>query len=555
MRIGTSYKQQPINGTYDAIVIGSGLGGLTFAALAAKHAGKKVLVLERHYTAGGFTHVFHRKGYEWDVGVHYIGEVHKEGSLMRRLFDDITNAELEWADMGEVYDTIIIGEDHYEFVAGRENFRRRMHDYFPLQTRAIDAYIARVRKTVGKGKNFFLEKALPNPISRVIGPAMRWPLLREARKTTMEVMREITDDERLIAVLTGQYGDYGMSPSEGSWFVHCMIAHHYFGGGAYPVGGSARIAETILPVIEAAGGAVYTNAEVSEIVIEHDRAVGVQLADGKVVRAPMIVSDAGVAVTYGKLLPRDVAAKHGLSGVVPGAPPSVAHVSLYIGLDATAAELGLTKSNLWIYPDQDHDGNIKRFVADADAPLPVAYVSFPSAKDPDFERRHPGRGTIEVITLAPYEWFQPYESTRWGKRGAEYEALKRKLSDRLLAALLAQRPQLKGHIDHAELSTPLSTQHFAAHPHGEIYGLAHSPARFDTRWLRPQTPIKGFYLTGADICSCGIGGALFGGVLTASAAFRRNLLGAILKAPPVKRKPRAPAAAAKAKAGDAANAA
>ncbi|HUH04931.1 MAG TPA: NAD(P)/FAD-dependent oxidoreductase [Kofleriaceae bacterium] len=543
MRIGTSYKQNPITraraGSYDAIVIGSGLGGLTFAALAAKHAGKKVLVLERHYTAGGFTHVFHRKGYEWDVGVHYIGEVHKEGSLMRRLFDDITEAELEWADMGEVYDTIIIGDDRYELVAGRENFRRKLHGYFPARTAEIDEYIDRVRKTVGKGKNFFLEKALPNPLSRVIGPAMRWPLLREARKTTMEVMREITDDERLIAVLTGQYGDYGLPPSQSSWFVHCMIVQHYFGGGAYPVGGSARIAETILPVIEAAGGAVYTNAEVAEIVIEGGRAVGVKLLDGTLLRAPMIVSDAGLAVTYGRLLPRAVAAKHGLSAAVPGAPPSVAHVSLYLGLDATAAELGLSKSNLWIYPDQDHDGNVARFIADPEAPLPVAYVSFPSAKDPDFERRHPGKGTIEVITLAPYEWFQRYEGTKWGKRGAEYDALKQRLTDRLLAALLAQVPQLEGHIDHAELSTPLSTQNFAAHPHGEIYGLAHTPERFDTRWLRPQTPIRGLYLTGADICSCGIGGALFGGVLTASSAFRRNLLGAIMKAPPVRRKPAA----------------
>ncbi|MGH9681714.1 MAG: FAD-dependent oxidoreductase, partial [Candidatus Acidiferrales bacterium] len=70
-----SYKQQPVDGPYDVIVIGSGIGGMTAAALLAKHAGKKVLVLERHYTAGGFTHVFHRRNYEWDVGIHYIGQV------------------------------------------------------------------------------------------------------------------------------------------------------------------------------------------------------------------------------------------------------------------------------------------------------------------------------------------------------------------------------------------------------------------------------------------------------------------------------------------------
>ena len=74
MIVGQKYTSSNVDTHYDAIVIGSGLGGLTTAALMAK-AGKKVLVLERHYTAGGFTHSFKRRGYEWDVGVHYVGQV------------------------------------------------------------------------------------------------------------------------------------------------------------------------------------------------------------------------------------------------------------------------------------------------------------------------------------------------------------------------------------------------------------------------------------------------------------------------------------------------
>ena len=76
-RIGRSYKQHPVSGTWDTIVVGSGLGGLATAGLLARHAGQRVLVLERHYTAGGFTHTFTRPGYEWDVGVHYVGDVHR----------------------------------------------------------------------------------------------------------------------------------------------------------------------------------------------------------------------------------------------------------------------------------------------------------------------------------------------------------------------------------------------------------------------------------------------------------------------------------------------
>jgi len=76
-KLGRSYKQVELQDRWDAIVIGSGLGGLTTASLLARD-GKRVLVLEQHYVLGGFTHTFKRKGYEWDVGVHYIGEVHRE---------------------------------------------------------------------------------------------------------------------------------------------------------------------------------------------------------------------------------------------------------------------------------------------------------------------------------------------------------------------------------------------------------------------------------------------------------------------------------------------
>ncbi len=118
-----SYKQKlELEEHYDAIIIGSGMGSLTTAALLSKE-GKKVMVLERHYTAGGFTHVFKRRGYEWDVGIHYIGEVQNPNAAIRKMFDYVSNNQLEWADMGEVYDKIIIGDKTYDFVKGVENFK------------------------------------------------------------------------------------------------------------------------------------------------------------------------------------------------------------------------------------------------------------------------------------------------------------------------------------------------------------------------------------------------------------------------------------------------
>jgi len=534
MRIGRSYKQHGIPaGPWDAIVIGSGLGGLATAALLARHRGQRVLVLERHYTAGGFTHTFTRPGYEWDVGVHYVGDVHRPGTLLRRLFDHLTDGELAWEDLGEVYDRIVIGEetpDVYDFVRGREAWRARMHEYFPAERDAIDRYIEHVRATTRTTRRYFLEKALPPSLALIGGPLLRRPALREARRTVRDVLGDLTRNPRLAGVLAGQYGDYGLPPGQASWLMHALLVGHYFAGGAYPVGGASRIAATILPGIERAGGAVITSAEVEQILVEDGRAVGVRLAGGEEVRARAVISDAGVAITYGRLLDPDARQRAGVAARLPGAPPSVAHLSLYVGLKRTARELGLERPNQWIYPHHDHDRNIARYLADPDAPLPVAYLSFPSAKDPDFERRHPGRATIEVIGLAPYAWFARWQDSPWKKRGDDYESFKQRLADRLLEALVRRVPSVATAIDHAELSTPLTTRHFAGHPDGEIYGLSHTPARFEARDLRVHTPVRGLYLTGADVCTAGVGGALMGGVLAATAIARRNVLGTVLAA-------------------------
>ena len=103
--------------------------------------GKKVLVLERHYTAGGFTHVYSRKGYEWDVGLHYIGKVHKKESTLRRLFDEITDNELKWQKMEPHYDNMVLGEEEYHYVEGTKNFIKKMKEYFPEEEKAIDKTI------------------------------------------------------------------------------------------------------------------------------------------------------------------------------------------------------------------------------------------------------------------------------------------------------------------------------------------------------------------------------------------------------------------------------
>jgi all-trans-retinol 13,14-reductase len=523
---GVSYKQHPPEGQWDAIAIGSGIGALASAALLAKRAGKRVLVLERHYTAGGFTHVFHRPGYEWDVGVHYIGQM-GAGAPMRALFDEITGGRLKWNPMPDVYDRIKIAGRSYDFVSGAERFTERMREYFPQEGAAIRRYVTQVRDAARAGRLFFAEKALPAPLAHLAGPLLRRRFLGFARRTTAETLARLTRNPELIAVLAGQWGDYGLPPGQSSFGMHAVIAEHYLEGAFYPVGGASRIAAAIAPTIQSAGGRILVGAEVERILLDaRNRAIGVRMADGRELRAPLILSDAGAWNTYARLLPPDAPGRAQAIQEIESIPNSMGHLCLYVGLRRGPEEPEFGDTNLWIYPSADHDANMARYLADPEQPFAGLFISFPSAKDPEFAQRYPGRSTIEVVALAPYSLFEPWADTRWKRRGADYDALKQRFAARLRAELERHVPAVRGKIDYCELSTPLSTSHFANYRQGQIYGPASTPQRFQARALSPRTPVRNLYLTGADAAVLGVVGALAGGALAASAVLHRNLMAA-----------------------------
>jgi all-trans-retinol 13,14-reductase len=367
---------------------------------------------------------------------------------------------------------------------------------------------------------------LPDPIRFFVSGLFRRSYLKYASKTTYEVMRELTDNEELIGVLTGQYGDCGLPPRQSSFVIHAAIAKHYMShGGCYPVGGSAEFFNTMAPAILSAGGKVLTNAVVEKVIIWNGKATGVKMKGGREIHSDIVISGAGIGPTFNHLIDSGDLDKFPIAEYKSIAP-STSHFCLYIGLKGTSEELQLPKANFWLYPENhDHDENIDHYLEDIEnRPFPVTYISFPSAKDPDWANRYPGKSTIEIITLGPYSSVEKWADSRWKKRGEDYEAFKERFSRRMLDKLIEVMPHLEDKIDYYELSTPLSTRHFANYDKGEIYGIDHTPARFGLKSLRPATPVKNFYLTGQDITTAGIAGALFGGVLTASAILKKNLL-------------------------------
>ena len=204
------------------------------------------------------------------------------------------------------------------------------------------------------------------------------------------------------------------------------------------------------------------------------RAVGVKVLDrrGPEPRevthlAPIVISNVGAPITFGQMLPTDgeIGAKTAdLRMLMERLRGGLSAVTLYLRLKAPVSTIGVKGENYWINATIDHDAveeerSTRLLTGD---PLEV-YVSFPSAKSGD-QRFH----TAEIISFVDHQAFAAWRDQPKGTRGAEYSAVKQRISEGLLRAAETAIPGLTSLVAYAELSTPLTVEHYTSHPGGEF---------------------------------------------------------------------------------------
>lgn len=505
---------------WDAIVIGSGIGGLAVAA-ALSLAGRRVLVLERHSQAGGLTQTFERSGFRFNVGMHYLGGF-GAGQFNQRLFDALSGGRLKMAPIAGAYDRLVFPDFRIAFAASVESHRATLAAAFPDESAGVARYFDAVTQASNTLGALFAAHCAPPLASNLMTWAKRRSIERWVGRTTWEVVEEYVRDPRLKAVLAARWGDYGNRPSESSFAMHATVTQHYLDGAWYPVGGSAGFARELGTTIEEAGGSIRTSAEATAICVDHNRVTGVQLETGETIDCPCVASDTGIRNTL-RLLPSPAVDYHWASDAL-GLEPSVGFVGLYLGLEGDIAALGADVANTWFYDSWDVDALWRDPFQEPRAP--ALFVSFPSLRDPAHSPGPMQRHTCEVVALVDWSVFAQWDhsddgggmkpGTATATRSEGYRAFKALIERNLLAQFSERFPQLADCVRVVESSTPISVATFTGAEHGAMYGLQTTPRRFLSQALRPRTPLPGLFLAGQDVGSPGVIGAAMGGMMAAA---------------------------------------
>jgi phytoene dehydrogenase-like protein len=521
------YAPEKIPDSVDTIVIGSGMSGLSCAAVLSR-MGQRVLVLEQHYVAGGGSHMFQLKGgLHFDSGLHYL--VAYSGLLMW-LATGGDEMPLRFERMGEpdgTFDRIAVGNEPPFAIKHDEAHLPDLYARFPERRAEIDEYLRVSEQVLKRFPLFVMSKAFPTWFQKpwhrfVLGKTWR----RYAGRSFREVLEEITDEPLLAGILAGQWMDTGSPPDRASFLIGTCVGRGLaIEGGAYPVGGSQEMAKCLVPVITGAGGRVLVRAAVEEILVDAagQRTTGVRLADGTVVPCKRVVSSVGYHNTFGKLVPEAVTERLEIPRRLP-IGNSCGFLLANIGLRGNAEDLGLTCANLWYHPtreDGDMFGAINDFMTNPTDPErdPMIMVTFPSIKGGQGAETHGDTTTCQILSTAEHAWFKQYANRSTRRRGDEYKEFKREWGERLVALMLRFYPQLEGKIELVDVSTPLSIAHYLGSDEGGAVGLDHTPERF-TDWtlverLDARTPIDGLWLTGQDTVTCGQPMVQSSGLITA----------------------------------------
>lgn len=479
--------------TVDVVVVGSGIGGLCCAALLARY-GLQVVVCESHSIPGGAAHAFERQGFHFDSGPSlYSGLSYNPSANPLRQVLDAIGEDCSWL----TYDAwgCFLPEGYFRAAVGAEAFNQVLAQWRgpdavaewqqlqrvmePLKEASIAIPPIALRSDWGIFRTLY--PFLPNvlkqcwslrqlsgPFSQLLEGVVHDPFIRNWLDLLCFMLSGLPAKGTLAAEMAFMFAD---------WYRPDVMLD-------YPQGGSGALIGALVRGLKRHGGQLRLNAPVQQVLIQRQRAVGVQLKTGERISARhAVVSNASSWDTL-KLLP-DAALAPSLQER-QNLPTCPSFMHLHLGIDASGLPSDLECHYLIV-------NNWERGV---DAPQNVVAVSIPSVLDATLVP--PGKHCIHAYTPAT----EPYELWAGINRQSDrYQQLKAERSQVLWQGLERIIPDLRDRCEVTLIGTPLTHERFLRRHQGS-YG----PAIPAGQGMFPgcKTPLNGLLCCG-DSTFPGIG--------------------------------------------------
>ncbi|HZO28583.1 MAG TPA: NAD(P)/FAD-dependent oxidoreductase [Chloroflexota bacterium] len=471
-------RREALEESYDVIVVGSGLGGISAAALLAK-AGKKVLVVERHDRPGGYAHSFQRGKYKFDSAVHVTTGAEETG------FGDLPMIHYLLKLLGvrdrvnflpvDPFYTTIFPDLRFDAPPGTQEFLDAHVQLFPHEERGL-RQLMRLHTRVSREM-----KKLPSDISpyETLRNPEDFPLHTQYGNATLaQVMDELLTEPRLKALFGSLWGYQGLPPSKLSFlkWVPMIVGFSYMGV-YYCEGTFQNMVNAIVWAFERDGGEMLLRSHVRRILVRDGKVAGVMLENGQRIHAPVVISNADATETFDEL----VGGEYLPSDFLPNLrqlKPALSAVLLYMATDLDLEALGATHE-MFLYRTWDHDETYQHLL---DGKPSGVTLTIPTLLDSSLAP--PGEHLISVTSLISYD-----SVSSWRQEKERYGEL-------LLDEIEWVFPEIRKHVKFMEGGTPRTLERYTLNLSGAIYGWEQSPEQSGINRLGRRTPIEGLFLSG-----------------------------------------------------------
>ena len=493
---------------FDAIIIGSGLGGLSCAAAFARQ-GFKPLVIEQHYKLGGYATTFERPGgFEFDASLHStsVGERNGIHNLIPG-FPEIKGVEFE--PHPNLYRVIF---PDYDIRVPQKNIQTYINHLIELFPEEKIGIVGIFEDMEGITTDISKFSSAGGEINMNTFPAEFPFLFKSFNRSWGDLVDARLKNPKLKAIVSSLWVYFGLPPSRLSPYYYAMPTFGYLhNGGYYPRGKSQKISDAFEKYIDGHGGRVIIKSRVEKILTKNDAAYGVVTENGNEFTAKVIISNANTYDTFNKMLDDNKVLKDYLAKLEK-LSVSLSSFQIFLGLKKNLIkEIGITDTEIFYNSTYDFEADyelLKKADVENGGYAITLYDNIYKGYSPE------GKNTLNIMTLQGFDHWEKYRDDYFKDNKDEYRKEKDRMADILIDktenTLL---PGLRDAIEVKEIGTPLTNIRYTSNYKGAVYGFDQTVENSGQNRLGHATPIKNLYLSGAwTKPGHGYGGVIYSGL-------------------------------------------